>query len=368
VKSSITRAEFLRLFGATLFAAGTSSLSGCGSRTNDTNRLKIAFLTNGPINDFGYNSAHERARLDVQNALDDRVETQMVENVPETADASRVMERLVQAGNRLIIPTSFGYQDAAFDLAGRSPNVQFLQAWGFKQHPNMGSYSAKMYEAWYVCGVVAGLVSQSGKLGIVAAHPIPPMRWQINAFVLGARSVNPAITAQVIFINHWFDATLASEATTTLIQQGADVVTGVLDSSRAVAQTAEARGAYLIGHNADLSQFAPNRILTGTEWLWGKLYTEVVRAVLNGTNLNGKHYSGGLREGYVGYREFSSRVPQAARAAATEAANRIRSGALAVYAGPISDNAGRVRVPAGTTLTHDQIMGIDWAVQGVSGQ
>jgi basic membrane protein A len=342
--------------------------SGFGKREKEqvqVQKLKVGFVTNGPVNDWGYNYAHDQGRRQMEKALEGKVETTVVENVPETADAERVIERMIKNKVGFVVATSFGYQDTVHKLAAKYPQVQFAQAWGFKSQPNMASYSAKMYEVWYVMGVIAGSMTKTGNLGVVAAHPIPPMKWQINAYVLGARSVNPKVTASVVFINHWFDATLASDATNSLIEQGADVLTGVLDNSVAVAQTAEKRGAYVIGHNADLSRFAPTHILTGTEWLWGNLYTDIAKDVLAKNPLNGKHFTGGLREQYVGYTSFSTLVPPKVQKAAQAAAEDIRSGRLAIYAGPISDNQGKLQVESGKVLSHDQIMAMDWLVQGV---
>lgn len=327
--------------------------------------LQVAFLTNGPVSDSGYNFAHNEGRLQLERELGGRVQTRILENIPETADAERVMERLVSAGAKVIVATSFGYQDATVAVAARHPDVRFLQAWGFKRSANVGSYSAKMYESWYLMGILAGRTTKTNKLGIVAAHPIPPMKWQIDAYVLGARSVNPEVTATVTFINHWFDPVLASQATEALINQGHDVVCGVLDNSVGVAQAAERRGAWLIGHNADLSQFAPTRQLAGTRWLWGQLYVDEMRAMVEGSWRGGADRAGGLREGYVGITDFSAAVPQEVRQEVAAAQQRIANGSLAVYAGPIRDNTGQERVPAGKTLSHDEVMAIDWLAEGV---
>jgi basic membrane protein A len=328
-------------------------------------RMQIAFLTNGPVSDSGYNLSHNEGRLILDQDFGDRVRTGTLENIPETADAERVMERLINAGVKTIVATSFGYQDATMAAASRHPEVRFLQAWGFKHAPNVGSYSSKMYEVWYLMGIVAGRMTKTNKLGIVAAHPIPPMKWQINAYVLGARSVNPNVTATVTFINNWFDPVLASQATEALINQGHDVVCGVLDNSVGVAQAAERRGAWLIGHNTDLTKFAPTRQLVGTHWLWGKLYEDEVHRMLDGTWQGGGDLAGGLREGYVGFTEFSSSVPPQVQQEVAATRERISSGALAVYAGPIRDNTGQERVPAGKTLSHDETMAIDWLIEGV---
>jgi basic membrane protein A len=330
-------------------------------------RMQVAFLTNGPASDWGYNYAHNEGRLYVQRALGDRVRTGVVENIAETADAIRVMERLINAGVKVIVATSFGYQDASVAIAQRHSDVRVLQAWGFKRAPNLGSYSARMYEAWYLMGIVAGRMTKTNKLGVVAAHPIPPMKWQINAYVLGARSVNPKVTATVAFINHWFDPVLSSQAAEALINQGHDIITGVLDNSVGVAQTAERLGAWLIGHNADLSPFAPTRQLVGTRWLWGKLYEEELRQMLDGSWRGGSDRQGGLKEGYVGITGFSPAVPAEVQQEVMAARDEIVSGKRAVYRGPIRDNTGIERVPAGKTLSHEEVMGIEWLVEGVRG-
>lgn len=337
-----------------------------GGFSKTEKQLQVALLTNGPASDWGFNYSHDQGLKYARRALGDRIKTGTIENVPETGDAERIMRRLVEAGVGVIIAASFGYQDTTVKLAKEYPKVKFLQAWGFKPSSNLGTYSANMYEAWYVEGIVAGRMTRSNKLGIVAAHPIPPMKWQINAFILGARSVNPGVQGSVTFINHWFDPGLATEATNALIGQGCDVVTGVLDNSVAVAQTAEKKGVYLIGHNADLSDFAPTETLGGTRWLWGRLYEDILRQILDGTwSGTSGDVHGGFAKGYVGVTAFGPKVPEAVRKEAAAAIERIRKGEFHVYAGPIRDNSGKVVVPAGQTLGHEQIMGIDWLVEGV---
>jgi basic membrane protein A len=327
-------------------------------------RTQIAFLTNGPVADSGYNFAHNQGRLELEGEFGDQIRTGVLENIPETADAERIMEQLINSGVKVIVATSFGYQDATMAVAQRHPEIKFLQAWGFRHAPNVGSYSVKMYEAWYLMGIVAGRATKTNRLGIVAAHPIPPMKWQINAYVLGAQSVNKKVTATVTFINHWFDPVLASQATEALVNQGHDVVCGVLDNSVGVAQAAEKRGAWLIAHNTDLTKFAPTRQLAGTRWLWAKLYEDETRSMLAGSWTGGNDLTGGLPEGYVGT-DLSPNVPESVKQEVEDARARIISGSLAVYAGPVRDNTGQERIPLGTTLTHEQIMAMDWLVEGV---
>jgi basic membrane protein A len=357
----------LKAIAVSFVLLGLVACSGGGeTASSGGDPFRVALIANGPLTDSGFNQAHKESLDEAKRLLGDRIEVQSIGDVPETGDAERILRRLIAERSNLIIAASFGYQDTSVKLATEFPQVRFLQAWGFKPAANLGTYSAKMYEAWYVMGVVAGKMSKTGKLGIVAAHPIPPMKWQINAYVLGARSVNPKVTASVAFINHWFDPGLATEAAETLINQGADVVTGVLDNSVAVARTAERRKVMLIGHNTDLSSFAPNSILVGTKWQWGKLYADAIGKMLDGKwNGTSGDLNGGFKEGYVGITNFSARVPADVRQAAEAAVARIVSGELVVYRGPIKDNTGRTVVADGAVLSHDQIMGIDWFVEGV---
>lgn len=364
-----------KCFLATTILAMIPLLPGCKCSTDDgtefsafkpsTDEMQVAFILNGPASDSGYNDAHNQGAAWVKQTLSEKVHTGVLESIPETAESQRTMERLINSGVDVIVTTSFGYQDSVVAVAEKHSGVRFLQAWGFKRSDNVGSYSAKMYEVWYLMGIVAGRKTETNKLGIVAAHPIPPMKWQINAYVLGARSVNPDVTATVSFINDWADPVLASQATEALINQGHDVVCGVLDSSVGVAQAAERNGAWLIGHNSDLSSFAPTRHLVGTQWLWGKLYEDEIEKMLKGDWKGGSDTAGGLKEGYVGITEFSSAVPRDVQQEVEEARQKIIDGKLSVYSGPILDNTGQERIPAGTALTHDEIMAIDWLVEGV---
>lgn len=367
------------LCGLLITLVALSAINTCTPRSDQSDKLEnrlqgfsrtekrtqVAFLTNGPVSDSGYNYAIKEGQLALDQALGKDVKTGVLESIPETADAERVMERLIDSGVKVIVATSFGYQDATLAVANRHPEVKFLQAWGFKYGPNVGSYSVKMYEAWYLMGIVAGKMTRTNRLGIVAAHPIPPMKWQIDAYILGARSVNPNVTATVTFINHWFDPVLASQATEALINQDNDVVCGVLDNSVGVAQAAEKRGVWLIAHNADLSKFAPTRQLAGTHWLWGKLFEDEIREIVTGTWKAGTDQHGGLHEGYVGLTEFSPDVPNDVKQLVNDKREQIASGSLQIFTGPIADNTGKTRVPAGSALSHNEVMTIDWLVEGV---
>ena len=334
--------------------------------SKEEKKFQVALITNGPLSDWGFNYAHDQAVKYAENVLGDKVKVGSLGNVPETGDAERIMRRLIDTGVNLIIAASFGYQDTSVKLAAEFPNVKFLQAWGFKPSANLGTYSSKMYEAWYAVGIVAGRMTKSNKLGIVAAHPVPPMKWQINAYVLGARSVNPKIMASVTFINHWFDPGLAAEASEALIANGCDVVCGVLDNSVAVAQVAQKRGIYLIGHNTDLLDFAPDVCLVGTRWQWGKLYANAVTRMIEGTwkGTDGD-LNGGFKEGYVGITAFHTKVPASIQTEVLQVIQKIQNGEIYIYSGPIRDNKGNIVIKSGEKLSHEQVMGIEWLVEGI---
>ncbi len=343
-----------------------ASSTGAAKEPVAVKPLRVALIANGPLTDFGFNQAHKESLDAAKAILGDKIEIKSIGDVPETGDAERMMRRLIDDGTNVIIATSFGYQDTSVKLAAEFPNVKFMQAWGFKPSANLGTFSSKMYESWYVMGVVAGKMSKTGKLGIVAAHPIPPMKWQINAYMLGARSVNPKITASVAFINHWFDPGLATDAAESLVGQGCDVLTGVLDNSVAVAKVAEKREVMLIGHNTDLSSFAPTAYLAGTRWLWGQLYADALQKILAGSweGTDGD-LNGGLAKGYVGITNLADRLPVDVKTLAEATLEKIKSGELVVYRGPIKDNKGSVVVAKDQALTHEQIMGINWFVEGI---
>src|ERR1043166_3196992 len=255
------------LAGILLFASADNSRVLAQPATNQP--LGVALLTNGPLNDWGFNYTNDIGLKYVKEKLGNKVNTQAIGEVPETGDAERIMRRLIDQGNRLIIAASYGYHDTTKKLAAENPKVSFLQVFGDDQAKNLGTYGVAMYQPWYVMGGVAGSMTKTNKLGVVIAHPIPPLKWYVNVFQMGARSVNPNATVTVTSINHWFDQNLAAEATEALIASNHDVVTGLLDNMVAIAQTAEKRRVWVISQSTGLQQFAPNSFLVGTEFRWG---------------------------------------------------------------------------------------------------
>jgi basic membrane protein A len=202
------------------------------------------------------------------------------------------------------------------------------------------------------------------RFGFVGAHPIPPINWTVNAFALGAQSVNPKVTVDVVYTNSWYDPAAETEAVKSLAAQGVKVVYALVDSTIAVIQAAEKEGVFCISHHADLSKFAPKKYITGAVWQWGKLYEDVAQQVMAGT-WKSAPVAGGFKEGYVGLATFGPAVNDAAKAKATELIDAIASGNKDVFAGPIYDNKGKLRVPAGKALSVPDIVSLDWLVKGV---
>jgi len=328
--------------------------------------MKVGFITVGSISDSGFNAAHEQGRLFLERTLGPAVKTTIVENIPESGEAERVMEKMVTDGNVLIFPTSYGYLDPALRVAKRHPEAVFMHCGGHKTADNLGTYNAHIHEAVCVAGAVAGRMTKSNRLGFVAAHPIPPVHWSINAFTLGARSVNPHATVTVIYTNTWSDPAIEAEAAVTLIGLGADVLTMHQDSPKTVVQTAESRGVYSVGMHADAHEFAPRGWLTGAIWDWGPFYVDVVRSVKDKTwRPNDRHL--GMKDGCVRLAAFGDAVPSDVRREAEQLVTRITAGDQIVFAGPIIDRQGNERLAQGRKPDAQWMGTMDWFVEGVEG-
>ncbi len=239
------------------FAAGASA-----------EQTKIGFVYVSPIGDAGWTYQHELGRRAMVKALGSKVKTTFVEAVKEGADAERVIRKLAASGNKIIFTTSFGYMNPTIKVAKRFSKVTFMHATGYKRSKNVGTYLARFYEGRYLTGIVAGKMSKSNIIGYVAAFPIPEVVRGINAFTIGARSVNPEAQIRVIWTSSWYDPGKERQAADTLIAQGADIITQHTDSTAPV-QAAEAKGVYAIGYHSDMSNFGPKAHLTASTHVWG---------------------------------------------------------------------------------------------------
>ncbi len=325
--------------------------------------LKIGFVYVGPVGDIGWTYAHDQGRLAMEKALGDKIKTTYVENVPEGADAERVIRKLATDGNKLIFATSFGYMNAMEKLARAFPDVVFEHATGYKRGRNLGTYETRLYEGAYLIGVIAGKMTKTNTLGVVASFPIPEVVRNINAFTLGAQSVNPAIHTKVIWVNTWYDPARERQAAEALLAQGADILSQSTDSP-ATLQAAEQKGVYAFGWDSDMARFAPKAQLTACMNEWGDFYTRTARAVIAGT-WKPEDIHGGLQEGMVKLAPLSAAVPAATARIYEERKKAITEGRFHPFQGPLTDQSGVVKVPAGSDLPLKDVLSMNFFVKGV---
>ena len=347
--------HLIKLAGAAALAIGLST-SGFAAE-----KLKVAFVYVGPVGDFGYSYQHNEGRLAVEKALGDKVETTFLESVPEP-DSDRAIEQLVRAGNKLIFTTSFGYMEPTLKVAAKYPNVFFEHATGYKRSANVATYSAKFHEGRYVQGVIAGKLTKANVIGYVASFPIPEVVSGINAFMLGAQSVNKDIKVKIVWVNTWFDPGKEADAAKVLLSQGADVLSQHTDSA-APLQEAEKAGAVGFGQASDMIKFAPKAQLTAIVNNWAPYYVRRVGQVLDGTWKSESSWDG-MAEGTVGMAPLTNQPEDVVKMAeATEEA--IRTGKLHPFTGPITKQDGTVAGEAGKPLPDGDILGMNWYVKGI---
>jgi simple sugar transport system substrate-binding protein len=363
--------------GVSWLALLAVGLTGCGSGTGTPegkgDDLSVGFIYVGPKDDFGYNQAHAQGAAAVKKLPGVKVTEE--EKVPETVDVQNTMKSMVEAdGAKLIFPTSFGYFNPHMvKMAKEYPNVMFLHCGGMyneKEHPkNVGSYFGYIDECQYLSGIVAGHATKSKKIGFVAAKPIPQVLRNINAFTLGARSVDPSITCSVIFTGDWSMPSKEAEAANSLIDQGVDVMTCHVDSPKVVVETAEKRDCKICGYHCSQAPLAPKGYLTGAEWNWEKVYTDYVKDIKAGKKVPNL-VRGGLKEGIVKPSPYTDKVSPEARKAADDVKDQFMKGTFVIFKGPIKDNEGKEIIPMGKAYvqTAPELESMDYLVEGVIGK
>lgn len=368
--TALTRRKFL---GTSAALAGGSAMGGVfGAKAAFAQTpLTVGFIYVGPKDDFGYNQAHAEGAAAVKAMAGVTVLEE--ENVPESVDVQNTMESMVNFdGATLLFPTSFGYFNPhILELAPKLPNVRFQHCgglWTPENPANIGSYFGYIGMGQYLNGVAAGHASVTKKIGFVAAKPIPQVINNINSFLLGARSVDPSITCQVIFTGEWSLAVKEAEATNALCDQGCDVITCHVDGPKVVCETAAGRGAFVCGYHADQTALAGDKYLTGAEWNWAGVYTGMIETVQSGGTID-NFVRGGLAENFIKMSPLGTAVSDAARAQFEATKAEIMKGGFAAYKGALKDNTGTERVAAGAALveTDVAIESIDWLVEGVLG-
>jgi len=330
-------------------------------------KLKVGIIHIGSINDGGYNQAHAEG-LAIMKKNFPGVEVIEVENVPEGADAERVMENMVKQGANLIFAASFGYLDPALKVAKKYPEVKFCHPGGYKRAPNLTTYWASTPEAFYLMGIAAGKTTKAHKTGYVVALPISFFLANINAFHLGARSVNPKMETRIVFTGTFLDPAKEATAANALLDQGADVLGVIVDSPITVVQTAEKRGAYSVGyHYLGVSKFAPKGWISGIAFTWGDLYTRFAKQVMDGT-WKSENILGNLGSDFLAIAPFGPAVPGDVAQLVSQTKQDFISGKKHVFGGPIKDNKGAERVKAGEQWSLDNLGKMDWLAEGIIGQ
>ena len=328
--------------------------------------LNIAFAYVGPVGDGGWTFAHDNGRKALEKEFGDKIKTTFVESVPESADAERVFRDMVGQGNKLIFGTTFGYMEPMLKVAADNPEVKFEHATGYKTAPNMRTYDSRTYEGAYMAGVIAGRMTKSNTLGVVASIPIPEVIRNINSFTLGAQSSNPNIKTKVVWVNEWFNPPKETEAATALINGGADILFQNTDSS-AVLQTAEKMGKRGFGWDSDMTAYGPKAHLGSAIINWAPYYIKTVGEVLDGKWATGQTWWG-VKEGAIDLVSLAADVPEEAKKALDDVKAGLKAGSYNIWKGPISDNTGK-EVLAKDAVADDKFLGgINFFVKGVEGK
>ncbi|MBI1397658.1 MAG: BMP family ABC transporter substrate-binding protein [Betaproteobacteria bacterium] len=370
-KSPVTRRSVLKALALT--GAATAAGPAFWPRAEAAGSLVVGVIYVGPKDDYGYSQAQAQAAAAIRKIPGLTVVEQ--EKVAETTDVQKVMASMIEQDEAtLLFPTSFGYFDPhVLKMAEKYPEIRFAHCGGLWQagkHPkNVGSYFGYIDECQYLNGVVAAHATKTKKLGFIAAKPIPQVLRNINAFTLGAQSVKPDITTQVIFTGDWLLPVKEAEAANSLIDQGIDVMTMHVDSPKVIVETCERRRIHVCGYHADQSALAPKGYLTGAEWNWITPYTTHVKAAMSGTSMP-NILRGGLKEGYVKTSPYGPGASAAARKRADGVKAKMMKGEYVIFKGPLKDNTGRTVIPAGTSHVQTDVVleQMDYLVAGVIGK
>ena len=343
--------------------SSTTTAGGDTTTTAAAPDIKVAVVYIGVPGDAGWTYQHDQGIAELESNLG--IEVKRIENIPDNADSQKTFEQLAADGYDLIFGTSFGYGDPMLAVAANYPDTCFEWATGYKTADNLGTYFGAAEEARYLSGIAAGAASKSGKIGYVAAFPIPEVLRGINAFTLGAQSVNPDATVQVQWTKTWFDPTLEGEAAQALVDAGVDVLAQHQDST-ATGEVAKNAGIKWAGYNSDTSDFAPDAWLTAPTWDWGPYYTATAEAVAGGSCPNNQYY-GTMKDGLVTLASLGSSVDSDTAALIEEKKQAIIDGTFAPFSGPLNNQDGNQILAAGETATLDQLLGMDFFVEGVIG-
>ncbi|WP_312589512.1 BMP family ABC transporter substrate-binding protein [Comamonas terrigena] len=365
---------------AAMSAVTAAVLAGCGKKEEPApaapaaepapaakaEPLKIGFAYVGPVGDGGWTFAHDQARKKLEAEFGDKIQTSFVESVPEGPDAERVLRDLASQGNKVVFGTTFGYMDSIQKLAGDFKDVKWEHATGYKTAENVRTYDSRTYEGAYLAGIIAGSMTKSNTLGIVGSVPIPEVIRNINSFTLGAQSVNPKVKTKVVWVNEWFSPPKETEAATSLINGGADILFQNTDSP-AVLKTAEEKGIRAFGWDSDMTAYGPKAHLGSSIINWAPYYSKAVNDVLNNTWATGSSWWG-VKEGAIDLVSIAEDVPAEAKAKVEEVKKGLKEGTYVIWKGPIASNDGKEVLAADKAADDAFLQGVNFYVKGVEGK
>lgn len=327
---------------------------------------KIVFLYSAPVGDAGWGFAHEKARREVQAQFGSKVQTSFIDNVTDGPDAERVVREVISQGAKMVVGTSFGYMDPMLRTSKDFPDVRFEHASGYKSARNMRIFNSRIYEGYYLAGVVAGSTTKSNVLGFVGAVPIPEVIRNLNSFTMGALSVNPKVVTKVVWTNEWFNPPKETDAANSLINNNADVLMQNT-ASPAVLQAAQQRGKRAFGVYSDMTAYAPKAILGSAIINWTPYYTQAINEMLTGT-WTSKPSLWGVKQGSVDLVSVADDVPAGTKAKLEEIKAGIRNGSFAVWRGPIQDQGGKEMLGANVEANDAFLDSMNFLVKGVDGR
>ena len=347
-------------------SAAEKPADGKAAAPADSGPLKVAFVYISPVSEEGWSTQHDFARREIEKHFGEKISVTGIDNIPDNADAERVLRDLCQQGYKLIFATSFGYMNGVHKVAKEFPGVIFEHATGYKQAENVGVYSGRFYEGRYLAGILAGSMTKSNVLGYVAAFPIPEVLQGINAFTAGAHSVNPNARVRVVWTSSWYDPGRESDAARSLVGLKADILTHHTDSS-AVPAAAEEMKVPVISYNTPMHKAAPTMLLGASIPKWTEFYTKRVEEVLAGS-WKSENVWGGIADNMIDIVDIAPSVPKEVTAKIDEAREKMRTKAFHPFTGPMRSNEGKEVVAAGKTLTDAELLSMNWLIEGVDGK
>lgn len=370
---------------AALSAVAAAALVGCGKKEEPAaaapapapapvasapapkpEPLKIAFAYVGPVGDGGWSFAHDNGRKAIEKEFGDKVVTSFVESVPESADAERVLRDLAGQGNKLIFGTTFGYMESIQKIAPDFKDVKFEHATGYKTADNVRTYDSRTYEGAYMAGVIAGAMTKTNTLGVVGSVPIPEVIRNINSFTMGAQSVNPKIKTKVVWVNEWFSPPKETEAATSLINGGADVLFQNTDSP-AVLKTAQEKGKRAFGWDSDMTAYGPKAHLASAVINWGPYYIKATKDALEGQWATGQSWWG-VKEGAIDIVSIAEDVPADTKTKVEAIKKGLADGSFQIWKGPIVGQDGKEVVAKDVVADDKFLSGVNFYVKGVEGK